>query len=209
MGDQYTDESSRNCDEKKVYKPSKLRYNTPIIFKNKELNMQKLVIQTQYRENYGAHDWDGKGECPQYWKFKGGSTYVVNNFSNNFMDCQDVVAKLTKLIAYKNEASEEYILDWEIVDQSKKVCEDWESPIEISQIGDSFVAIRIQNNRGEYGWMRSEILEKTESWTMLPNSEREDYSATFLMEDGDILDYDGLEEWFKINELISQEVAAQ
>lgn len=168
--------------------------------------MQKLVIETQYRENYGAHDWDGKGECPQYWKSKGGSTYVVNNFSNNFMDCQDVVAKLTKLIAYKNEASEEYILDWEIVDQSKKVCEDWESPIEISQIGDSFVAIRIQDNRGEYGYMKSEILEKTESWTMLPNSEREDYHASFLMEDGDILDYDELEEWFKINELISQEV---
>ena len=54
--------------------------------------------------------------------------------------------------------------------------------------------------------MKSEILEKTESWTMLPNSEREDYHASFLMEDGDILDYDELEEWFKINELISQEV---
>ena len=27
----------------------------------------KLVIQTQYKENYGYHDWDGKGECPQYW----------------------------------------------------------------------------------------------------------------------------------------------
>ena len=37
----------------------------------------KLVIHTQFKENYGAHDWDGKGECPQYWKFKGGSTYVV------------------------------------------------------------------------------------------------------------------------------------
>ena len=170
--------------------------------------MQKLVIQTQYRENYGAHDWDGKGECPQYWKFKGGSTYVVPNFSD-FSNVTDVVAKLTDLITYRNEASEEYILDWEIVPQSKKVCEDWESPIEISQIGDSFVAIRIQDNRGHYGCMKSEILEKTESWTMLPNSEREDYSATFLMEDGDILDYDGLEEWFKINELISQEVAAQ
>ena len=37
----------------------------------------KVVIYTQFRENYGAHDWDGKGECPQYWKNKGGSCYVV------------------------------------------------------------------------------------------------------------------------------------
>ena len=26
--------------------------------------MQTLVIQTQVKENYGVHDWDGKGECP-------------------------------------------------------------------------------------------------------------------------------------------------
>ena len=44
--------------------------------------MQTLVIQTQYKENYGAHDWDGKGECPQYWKFKGGSTYFVTNLTS-------------------------------------------------------------------------------------------------------------------------------
>ena len=32
----------------------------------------KLIITLQVCENYGAHDWDGKGECPQYWKNKGG-----------------------------------------------------------------------------------------------------------------------------------------
>ena len=32
----------------------------------------KLHIETQTQENYGAHDWDGTGVCPQYWKFKGG-----------------------------------------------------------------------------------------------------------------------------------------
>jgi len=169
--------------------------------------MQKLVIQTQYRENYAAHNDDyNHGVDQPYWKFKGGSTYVVPNFTD-FANIQDVVAKLTDLITYKNEASEEYILDWEIVNQSKKVCEDWETPVQISQIGDSFVALKVTDNRDEYGYMRSEILEKTESWTMLPDSESEDYSSSFLMKDGDIVDYDGLKEWFKINELISQEVA--
>ena len=41
----------------------------------KEKNM--WVIDTQYKENYGAHDWDGTGDCPQHWKFKGGSCIKV------------------------------------------------------------------------------------------------------------------------------------
>ena len=42
--------------------------------------MEKIVIiDSQYRENYGAHDWDGQGECPQYWKSKGGSSYIYTN----------------------------------------------------------------------------------------------------------------------------------
>lgn len=36
-----------------------------------------LVIETQVYENYGAHDWDGIGECPQYWKAKGGASVKV------------------------------------------------------------------------------------------------------------------------------------
>lgn len=36
-----------------------------------------VVAVFQYWENYGAHDWDGKGECPQYWKAKGGHEVVV------------------------------------------------------------------------------------------------------------------------------------
>lgn len=37
----------------------------------------KLHITTQISENYGAHDWDGEGTCPQYWKFKGGNDYMI------------------------------------------------------------------------------------------------------------------------------------
>lgn len=36
-----------------------------------------LVVFYQFEENYGAHTWDGEGECPQYWKMKGGSDEVV------------------------------------------------------------------------------------------------------------------------------------
>lgn len=39
----------------------------------------KIIFQTQIHENYGAHTWDGKGACPQYWKAKGGTEHVVEN----------------------------------------------------------------------------------------------------------------------------------
>ena len=41
--------------------------------------MTKLLISTQVYENYGAHDWDGEGECPHSWRAKGGNDYVVKN----------------------------------------------------------------------------------------------------------------------------------
>ena len=37
---------------------------------DKQITM-KVIAEYQYAENYAAHDWDGEGECPQYWKMKG------------------------------------------------------------------------------------------------------------------------------------------
>lgn len=92
----------------------------------------KLVIQTQFRENYGAHDWDGKGECPQYWKFKGGDTYVVEV---NLQEAQDksFYARVAKCIEHSSNYSEEYIIGETLVDDIDYVesdhCQEWESPI--------------------------------------------------------------------------------
>ena len=36
-----------------------------------------LVVLFQHYENYGAHTWDGEGQCPQHWKAKGGTDAVV------------------------------------------------------------------------------------------------------------------------------------
>jgi len=41
----------------------------------------KCVIRVQYKENYGAHCWDGEGECPQAWKNKGGETLVITGLN--------------------------------------------------------------------------------------------------------------------------------
>jgi len=36
-----------------------------------------LYASGQYSENYGSHDWDGEGQCPQHWKYKGSSEVKV------------------------------------------------------------------------------------------------------------------------------------
>jgi hypothetical protein len=74
----------------------------------------KLLISTQNYENYGAHDWDGVGECPQYWKAKGGSDYVVKNFTD-FTNTTAVVMALRGQIEEDNEYYRSEIIDWEVV----------------------------------------------------------------------------------------------
>ena len=76
--------------------------------------MAKLLITTQVYENYGAHDWDGVSECPQYWKAKGGSDYVVKKFKDLNKVTETVMA-LRSQIECDNEHYRETIIGWEIV----------------------------------------------------------------------------------------------
>lgn len=72
-----------------------------------------IVIRTQYMENYGAHDWNGEGECPQYWKFKGGSEYKILDVPLN-IDYNAIVSAAG--VESNNEYCREYILDWTLED---------------------------------------------------------------------------------------------
>ena len=76
--------------------------------------MAKLLITTQVYENYGAHDWDGKNECPQYWKAKGGSDYVVKKFKDLNKVTETVMA-LRGQIECDDRFYRETIIGWEIV----------------------------------------------------------------------------------------------
>jgi hypothetical protein len=86
-----------------------------------------LVVDTQYCENYGAHDWDGKGACPQYWKFKGGSSYKVVNVPEG-IDLEEVVELVRGEIEHKSDYAEEYIVGW------TQKPSDWMSDFERSQL---------------------------------------------------------------------------
>ncbi len=76
--------------------------------------MAKLLIQTQVYENYGAHDWDGKNECPQYWKAKGGNDYVVKKFKK-FNAVTETVMTLRGQIETDNQYFREQIINFEVV----------------------------------------------------------------------------------------------
>jgi hypothetical protein len=73
--------------------------------------MSMLVIRTQVYENYGAHNWDGIGKCPQYWKAKGGSDYKILNVPMNVL-WEEVVSMAD--IEQDNDYLRESIIDWSI-----------------------------------------------------------------------------------------------
>lgn len=76
--------------------------------------MSKLHITTQIYENYGAHNWDGEGQCPQYWKAKGGSDYFVPGVDE--CDMIDIIVdRVRPQIEQDNEGFREYIIGYAVV----------------------------------------------------------------------------------------------
>ena len=132
----------------------------------------KLLIQTQYKENYGAHDWDGRGECPQYWKFKGGDTYVVPGVSN-----KDLLPALEAMIESSDEAQEEYIIFAEVVADDATECESWETPwtIHVEELG--FYASRYV--KAEDYWQPG-YAGKAESYKMMAGGTRSGYQEAYI-----------------------------
>ena len=78
-----------------------------------------LVATFQDYENYGAHQWDGEGECPQYWKAKGSSERVVATLS--IQEVTDLGSKGLRALVDENAPNvyndyfESTLIDWELV----------------------------------------------------------------------------------------------
>jgi hypothetical protein len=77
----------------------------------------KLHITTQYMENYGAHDWDGTGACPQYWKMKGGEDYFYQLGAETPSDehLAELVEVLRGRFEYDNEGARNYMIGYGVV----------------------------------------------------------------------------------------------
>jgi hypothetical protein len=69
----------------------------------------KILITTQYRENYGT-------PAEPYWKFKGGEDYFILNVDPVKTAPGVLVEQVRGQIEYSGAMSEEYILDWSLVE---------------------------------------------------------------------------------------------
>lgn len=149
----------------------------------------KLAITTQHRENYGAHDWDGKGECPQYWKNKGGCIYVVPNISEKQAERinRDGIPTLSGLLDNRNEAFEEFVIHFEVVADDAVVCEEWETPIELSYVNGQWSAQEVMDNTTD-GYMNKLISRRICTWTLAKGTWLDsDRTCTYVMTNGDIV----------------------
>lgn len=134
----------------------------------------KLVITTQYLENYAAD-----GDAP-FWKPKGGEVYVVRNLTWDQIDRIEAngIPTLTSLIEYSNECSREYILNTAIVENDGYECESWESVIELSydRVERCWTASRTTGR--DDCWVDG-IDYKVECWIPRPGGKREDYTCAY------------------------------
>ena len=78
-------------------------------------------------ENYGAHDWDGEGECPQYWKMKGGEDYFILNVDSD-AEAESAVAQVRGDIEWNDIGSRQYIIGYGLVEN------DFMTEFEVSQL---------------------------------------------------------------------------
>jgi len=131
----------------------------------------KIVIHTQFRENYGAHDWDGKGECPQYWKFKGGDTYVLNVSLDEAQDPSFYDA-VYKCIEHSSDYSQEYVIGESLVDDCDfdpaTVVEEWDTYIYAT-----FEAGVLACTQDVKGYDMSNTVIGQRSWLQDENGKRE------------------------------------
>lgn len=143
--------------------------------------MMKLVIGTQYTENYGS-------ESEPRWKFKGGSTYVVEGITpaQRLRIESEGINTLRSLIEYSNPMSREYVLDYSVVADDAPVGEAWETPV-VCQYAEGAWHASIETVNDEYGYLRSDIGRKLEVYTMLPQGGRGDYAVEYYDREGRVM----------------------
>ena len=154
--------------------------------------MSTLVIQTQYRENYAAHNENYEhGVSEPHWKFKGGCTYFVDDLTDQQINkiANGGIPTLTKLIESFYRAFDEFLLDWEIRDLGKNgdgkgpICEPWETPIQFFY-ENGWKCRTHHTPSPEYTSYANGIVGKAEQWTPGVGNTRNDYKCQFKTKNG-------------------------
>lgn len=139
----------------------------------------KLVITTQYMENYAVE------QGGDYWKCKGGNTLVVENLNDTQVSKIDAygIPTLKSLIEYTNKASREYVIGFDIVADDAKVADEWETVTKLSWENGRWIAREITEN-GEYGYMNKKIAVVSKSWDMVAGGKTENLVVEYTLRDG-------------------------
>ena len=150
----------------------------------------KLVIQTQFLENYGAHDWDGEDVCPQRWKPKGGDTYVIEVSVRQAQDA-DFMKHIGSHIEYSSDYARQYIIgeqlvddiDWDVSDH----CPEWDSPIYLEWNDD--MRLRATQTRSWDEWRHDEISSERKTYILSEGGEQDDFLLEYILKDGGTMTY--------------------
>jgi hypothetical protein len=158
----------------------------------------KIIVSTQYRENYGAHSWNGEGECPQYWKNKGGDNLIVfTDEDYDLVTAARIINEITPLIEWFNDASENYVIDCRPMDDAEDTgIPDYEPEILIQKINGRWHCTKKYFGDAWYGNLAPAFgpaapivggaglllnyLGKTEVYFMLPEGGRENYQCDYI-----------------------------
>ena len=168
----------------------------------------KAIIQTQHMDNYGAHDWDGQGECPQGWKYKGGSTYIFNCSIEDNMN-PEWWARVESSCTSKSDYFEEYSVGETVVDdvdfRVSDYCADWDAPYYGTIKDDRISFHRTTENRPMSG-MRAEIAKEFTAYDVMDDGEFISHGVSYEMVNGDVIPFSELRAW--LDKYAPEEVAA-
>lgn len=132
-----------------------------------------LQITTQVRENYNFED-----NTQPYWKFKGGSSYVLDIGEDyRGFSVAPVLAELAPLISHIGGGFEEYITGVKFIETAREGLDTWETLHTLTKTGDTWsVEAEEMDEHGyddEHGYTFKP--RKTASWDLLPNLQRANF----------------------------------
>ncbi len=144
----------------------------------------KLVIWTQYQENYGAHEGSGEGDCPQYGKNKGGEVVVVENLTS--AQVAKILAQgiptLTNLIEQSTYYSRETLVDYVLVKDDITPWSEWESPVYLRYENGAWRSRQVRDG-ADSGFHQS-VKKVIYEYTLQPKGEQQGRTALYVTDKG-------------------------
>lgn len=139
---------------------------------------------------------DGKGDCPQYWKSKGGEVYIVDD-SIDIKIFEDT-------IAYSDNYSEESVVN--IIecseDEADSKLDPWEIRTYVSRYENGMFKMSEVIDNEESKCYQKEVLKVDKNYILykdlLNERKKQPIMTIYVMEDGQrVYNRDGLMNWYK------------